>query len=97
MKTATLIKRTFLLLLICLFIFIFEWCYRNYSINNDLRDFLDIMLIFVCMSILIPLIIIITTFFIDLADGDYDKWFENNTDPIVKKVQDFFNRRNNGL
>ena len=49
------------------------------------------------MSILIPLIIIITTFFIDLADGDYDKWFENNTDPIVKKVQDFFNRRNNGL
>ena len=94
MKTAALIKRTFLFILIYLFVLAAKWSYENYLTNEILRDVLKFLLIFVCMGVIITLIVITTVFFIDLADGDYNQWFETHTDPIIKKVQDFFNRKN---
>lgn len=97
MKTATLIKRTFLFLLIFLFVCAAKWAYENYSTNEVVRDVVSIVLLFISMGIIIPLIGCIVIFFLDLSYGDYDQWFETHTDPIIKKVQDFFNRRNKVL
>ena len=97
MKTATLIKRTFSFLLICVVVFVIKWAYENYSTNEVVRDVVSIVLLFISMGIIIPLIGCVVIFFLDLSDGDYDQWFATHTDPIIKKVQDFFNRRNKVL
>lgn len=97
MKTATLIKRTFSFLLICVVVFVAKWAYKNYLTNEAARDAINIVLISICTIIIIILIVCIIVFFINLEDGDYDQWFATHTDPIIKKVQDFFNRRNKVL
>ena len=97
MKTATLIKRTFSFLLICVVVFVIKWAYVNYSTNEVVRDVVSIVLLFISMGIIITLIGCVVIFFLDLSDGDYDQWFATHTDPIIKKVQDFFNRRNKVL
>jgi len=97
MKTATLIKRTFSFLLICVVVFVIKWAYENYSTNEVVRDVVSIVLLFISMGIIITLIGCVVIFFLDLSDGDYDQWFATHTDPIIKKVQDFFNRRNKVL
>lgn len=97
MKTATLIKRTFSFILICSFVLAAKWSYENYSTNEDLRKFILILSKSALWLISCILIIVIGHILFGLFYGDYDQWFETHTDPIIKKVQDFFNRRNNGL
>lgn len=80
MKTATLIKRTFMLFIATALLLLCERGYKNYATNKAVNEFVETSL---------EVMLLLGLFY-----GEFYQWFETHTDPIIKKVQDFFNRRN---
>lgn len=97
MKTATLIKRTFLFFIATALLLLCERGYKNYATNKAVNEFVEASLEVLPIFIVLALTPIPIMLLLGLFCGEFDKWFETHTDPIIKKVQDFFNRRNNGL
>lgn len=57
---------------------------------SDLENFAFVWYIF----LFIGTFLFTVYFIIDTVTGEYDKWFEKNTDPIITKLQNWINRRN---
>jgi len=92
MKTLKLIKRSWLLVFIYLFLRFIQWCYQNYATNEFLRDCIVVTLFTVAIVIFGFLLRYVTIFIIDY--GDYNDFFSKHTDPVIEKIERFFNRRN---
>jgi hypothetical protein len=94
MKTLKVIKRIWLLVFIYLFLRFIQWCYQNYATNEPLQYFLTVLLIVFCYIIAICLVSAIVFLIIGLSQGDYNDFFSKHTDPVIEKMETFFNRRN---
>lgn len=94
MKTLKVIKRILLLVFIYLFLRFIQWCYQNYATNEDLQFCLILLLYVFCYIIAICLFFAIVVFIIGLSQGDYNYFFSKHTDPVIEKMETFFNRRN---
>jgi hypothetical protein len=94
MKTLKVIKRIWLLVFIYLFLRFIQWCYQNYATNEPLQHFLTVLPIVFCYIIAICLVSAIVFLIIGLSQGDYNDFFSKHTDPVIEKMETFFNRRN---
>lgn len=94
MKTFKLIKRSWLLVFIYLFLRFIQWGYQNYATNEDLKHALEILFFSAIIAVCILLLRGTIIFIIHLSYGEYNEFFSKHSDPIIEKVEKFFNRRN---
>lgn len=94
MKTVKLIRTIWTSALVYLVLRFIQWCYQNYATDEVLRYWLKLVGTIAGAYTIIFLIAIAILFFIKLSEGEYNTFFSKHTDPMISKIEDFFNRRN---
>lgn len=91
--TKKLINRIFSLILIIAIIYTIIYT-ANHLYSCNIRDciFCNITTV-IGICIVVSILIILLNLY---SDGDFDDFFEKHTDPKLKKICDFINRRNGG-
>lgn len=71
------------------------WLIDNYRVYAIARDIVYLLQVFGVAFLLVGMMAVIITIVFAAVDGRLDNYFRERTDPIIQKIINFFNRRNN--
>lgn len=71
------------------------WMIDNYRSNEAVEITVKLILMLIISlvgTLLVALVVLLTSVFFT---GEFDSYFKTTSDPIIKRIINFFNRRNN--